>query len=666
MVLWLLATQINLEKQKLRIDVGEVKGPPTEVVLLIDVSGSMVKLDPSGLAQQGAKMVMDIASVLNANVKVSVIFYGEKARFVIRDLDPHGLRSILEDSLKNVKPERYSDIREALKLAASFLNQRAFEREAYVIVLTDGQIKQEDIPPGESLQDYLDSLVKLSAIFKKNGWKIYTFTTQEPVEELRAISAISGGEHRTVSDLKQISKTFLDIIRAGQSRFRVDVNHNSIVEFPMEEGVAEFSMVIAFNPKTKKDLRIYDPDGREVKGERRSGRGFVIVKIKNPKPGTWKFEISKGATILLSMAVPRIIKPASETPSTEPVPVLLQLEPITPKEPNWKHFSAKVYVEDAQGRQVAYDLYDDGKHNDGAPNDGVFGRMLPRLAEGEYTFTVVVNHLPTDAEIRVKKKVKVVYIPILDISFKGQFLIGTPMEIVVGIRNRSKPIKSEQYTLTIRDPKGQVYTPELKRDKFGYWRATFPQTFYGGTYTVEARGRVVVKDSNRLRTFPNVSAKDSFSLCIAFTKSKVPGFLFFGEMPGRTYTHRLVLTNHCDTTFTLVFTSVGSEYSDSLKDRGIPASAKPRADTVPSVSIDPMVSGTPGKRTLDVVWHIPKDAVAGTYRVRMRGVQRPTYHPIEIIYPFKVGSWRQVWLTLGGVGALVVGGGVAAWYLNNR
>ncbi len=668
MALWLLTAQINLE-QGPQIGVPaltEVKGIPTEVVLLIDVSGSMVRLDPSGLAYQGAKMVTDIASSLNANVKVSVIFYGEKARFVVRDMDPHGLRKVLEDSLKNVKPEKYSDVRAALKLAQSLLKNRSFDREAYVIILTDGQIRESDIPKGESLDSYLTSLVGMASEFKKNRWKIFTFSTKEPVEELKMLSTVSGGEYAVVSDLKELSRTFLDIINAGSGRFRVDINHNSIVEFPMEEGVAEFSMVVAFNPRQKKVLRIYDPDGKEVRGERREGRGFVIVKIKDPKPGKWKFEISKGATILLSMAVPRIIKPASETPSTEPVPVLLELTPITPRNPKWEHFSAKVYVEDKDGKQVVYRLYDDGKHGDGNPHDGVFGRMLPRLAEGEYTFTVVVSHLPTNAEIRVKKKVKVVYIPILDVRFKGQFLIGLPMEIILGIRNRSKPIKNENYTLMIRDPKGNVYTPKLTKDRFGYWRATFPQTFHGGVYTVTAKGVVVVKDSNRLRTFPDVSVKDSFTLCIAFHKSKVPGFLFFGEMPGREYDHELVLMNHCDTTFILNFTRVRATLKDTVKDREVPATLKPRADTIPPVEIPPASGNVPGKKILKVRWHIPGDAVSGGYVVSMKGLQRPTYHPIEVRYDLKVGSWKQVWLTAGGVGVLVIGGGAAVWYFTHK
>ena len=666
MVLWSLMVQIDLGT-KVRVPLPtEIKGVPTEVLLLIDVSGSMVRLDPSGLAHQGAKMVADIASVLNANVKVSVIFYGEKARFVIKGMDPYGLRKVLEDSLKQVKPEKYSDIRAALKLAKSLLQRKSYGREAYVIVLTDGQIKEGDIPPGESLENYLASLVRIASDFKENRWKVYTFTTTEPVEELKVLSSLTGGEQATVSDLKRLSKTFLEIIKAGSSHFRLDVGHNSIVEFPMEEGVAEFSMVVAFDPRERKNLKIYDPDGKEVKGERRSGRGFIIVKIKDPKPGTWRFEISKGATILLSMAIPRLVKPSSETPSTEPVPVRLELTPISPKEPNWKHFSAKVYVEDSRGRQVAYDLYDDGKHYDGKPHDGVFGRMLPRLAEGEYTFTVVVSHTPTNAEIRVKKKVKVVYIPVLGVRFKGQFLIGTPVEIILGVTNRSKPIKEEKYELTIRDPKGKAYHPKLKRDDLGYWRTTFPQTFYGGVYTVEARGIVVVKDSNRLRTFSNVKVKDTFSLCVSFHKSKVPGFLFFGEMPGRDYTHTLILMNHCDSAVVLNFTEVKAHLTDTLKDPGVPPHLKPKADTVPPLEIPGRAGDVPGKELLKVKWHIPPNAHSGHYTVRMRGVQRPAYRPIELRYGMKVGSWRQVWLTLGGLGVAVVGGGAAVWYFTHR
>jgi len=44
----------------------------------------------------------------------------------------------------------------------------------------------------------------------------------------------------------------------------------------------------------------------------------------------------------------------------------------------------------------------------------------------------------------------------------------------------------------------------------------------------------------------------------------------------------------------------------------------------------------------------------------LRGTQTPPYRKIEISYPSKVGSWKAFWMTVGGVGALAVGG-VVAW-----
>ncbi len=657
-MVWLLALQVDVSP--VQVDI------PRDVIILIDVSGSMVKLDPEALAREGAKMVTDIASTLQASVKVSVVFYGETARLIIYRSDPAVLRKTLEDSLKNVKVEKYSDLLSALRLVDSKFSQSTLGGEAYVIILTDGRLEKGDLPPGTDLGVYKEELVGFAGRFKEKKWRVYSFSTSEPFEELKILSTLTGGDHAVIGDLKTLSQTFLDIIEAGERRFRLDLDHNSLVEFEMEKGVAEFSIVVAFDPKKRKVLRIYDPDGKEVIGERRSGRGFIIVKIRNPKPGKWKFEISKGATILLSMAVPRIVQPPLETPSTEPIPVVVKLVPITPTAPNWKHFSAKVYVEYPDKRQVVYRLYDDGKHGDGRAHDGIFGRKIPKLPEGEYMFTAVINHTPTRAEIRVKKKVKVVYMPILFADVDGQFIIGTPLEIRVGIKNRIKPIKSESYTVMVKDPKGQIHPVEVKKDRFGYWRGVFDKTFYGGLYEIRVGGRVVVRDSNKVRTFPHLNLKDTFSLCIAFSKSRIPSFLFFGEMPGRTYTHELTLMNHCDSSITINFTDVKAHLSDSLKDRGVPPNRKPQADTLTPVEIPGAVAGQPGRRVLKVSWRIPPNAVSGEYTAHYKGVQRPSYRPIRIRYDFKVGSWKQVYITACGVGAFFLGGGAAIWYFTGR
>lgn len=655
MVLWIL-TQIE-----------PFTGPSTEVVLLIDVSGSMVKLDPEGLAREGSKMVNDIADALQAGVKVSVIFYGENSRAIAVGMGPSEVKSILMDSLKSVKPEKYSDVRSALILAKKILKDRSEKRRAFVIILTDGRLRQDDIPPGEDLTNYFATLSSLSADFKDNNWEIYTFSTQEPEQVLKEMSTFSGGSYIKLDNLGELSKKFLGMIESKVVRFRVDVQPNSLIELPVEEGVAEIGLVLGYDPKKKHYIKIYDPDGNVVEGDRKEGRGYMIVTVKNPKPGRWKFEISKDATVLLSMAIPRIVSPTSEHPYTEPVIVRLQLDPILPKHPDWRNFEAKIYIEYPSGRQVVYDLYDDGKNEDGMQGDGVFGRNIGQLPEGEYTFTVVVNHKPTNAEIRVRKKVKLVYIPIPKITVEGPWIIGRPLKLSIGISNRSgKVFTEEKYTLKVMDPKGNSMDIKLEPDNFGQWFGYYDKTFYPGRYRITGFASVAVKDSNLIRRFSNLKVEDTFSLCIDFFKSEIPSFLFFGQMPGRTYKHKLTILNYCDTDIRIKVSNARSIFSDTVKDKTIPESRRPTFEQIPQLEIPAAKGGQPTAGYLVYNWIVPKDVVSGTYNIKLRGTQAPMYRPIEIVYPSKVGSWKQVWLSAFGMGVLVVGGSFGFWYLMSR
>ncbi|MFZ8834911.1 MAG: choice-of-anchor X domain-containing protein, partial [Candidatus Caldipriscus sp.] len=440
---------------------------------------------------------------------------------------------------------------------------------------------------------------------------------------------------------------------------RVDVKPSSLVEIPVEEGVAEIGVVVAFDPREKSTLKIYDPNGKEVEGNRKEGKGYTIFTVSNPKPGIWKLEISKGATVLLSMAIPKIIYPSGEHPYTEPINVKLKLEPILPKHPDWKNFSAKIYVEYPSGKLEVYELYDDGKNGDEEPGDGIFGRNIGLLPEGEYVFTAVVNHKPTNSEIRVKKIVKLVYIPIPAIRMEGPWILGRPVKINLGISNRGgKVFSEEKYSLRVVDPKGNSEEVKLERDDLGEWFGIYAKTFYPGRYRVIGSASIAVKDSNFIRRFPNLNVEDTFTLCISFHKSKVSSFLFFGQMPGRKYTHTLTLLNLCDSTVKIRFQQARAVYSDTLRDKAINEGQRPQIEKLEPFEIPPS-KGQASAYNLNLNFIVPKDAKNGTYSVVLRGTQVPPYRKIEISYPSKVGSWKAFWMTVGGVGALVVGGAVA-------
>ncbi|MEO0196028.1 MAG: VWA domain-containing protein [candidate division WOR-3 bacterium] len=658
-MVWLVMGQIeglSLQPQ------GTFGGPSTEVVILIDVSGSMVKLDPEGLAREGSKMINDIADILQAPVKVNVIFYGEKSRVIALGLNPAEVKNILTDSLKAVKYEKYSDLRSALVLAKDILKKRSDKRQAFVIILTDGRIKEDDIPSGEDINNYLATLSSMASDFKDNNWNIFVFSTHEAVQSIIDLANFSGGAYEKLDNLSELSSRFINLMEEKVLRFKVDVKPNSLIKLPVEEGVAEIGLVIGFNPKERHYLKIYDPYGKEVEGKRKEGKGYIVVIVENPKPGVWKFEISKGATILLSMAIPKIISPSWEHPYTEPINVKLKLEPILPKHPDWKNFNAKIYVEYPSGKQEVYDLYDDGKNGDENPWDGIFGRNIGKFPEGEYVFTAVVSHRPTNAEIRIKKRVKLVYIPIPKIDIEGPWILSRPLKISIGISNRSgKVFTEENYTLRVVDPKGNTENVNLQRDNFGQWFGYYEKTFYPGKYKVFGAANVVVKDSNRVMRFSNITIEDTFTLCVDFYKSKIPSFLFFGQMPGRTYTHKLTLLNYCDTDIRIRFSYLRSVFSDTLKDKTISESQRPQFEKVEPIEIPPS-KGQPTAAYVNLKWIIPREAKSGTYDIVLKGTQAPSYRPIEIRYPSKVGSWKQVWITFVGMGVLVVGGGFAAWH----
>ncbi|HEY66199.1 MAG TPA: VWA domain-containing protein [Caldilineae bacterium] len=183
-------------------------------------------------------------------------------------------------------------------------------------------------------------------------------------------------------------------------------------EVPVEEGVPEAIFTVNWdNANQPIIMELRDPDGDLVKPgypgmTHQTDATHDQYRIRRPKPGVWAVILTAREKLsnylfMLSAWSPTTMHlafgvPASEMSTGVSIPILVVLadrKPITGAE-----VTALVQGPDADLVEVLQ-LYDDGAHQDGKPNDGVYGNLFNRAEQaGTYVVKAVARGVNNQGE----------------------------------------------------------------------------------------------------------------------------------------------------------------------------------------------------------------------------------------------------------------------------
>lgn len=182
------------------LDPREMQRPPLDLVLSIDVSGSM-RGTPLLYVQEGLRFMQ---SVLRPEDRISIVTYGTEAQVVAEGLagdDRAGIGQAIDALVAFGSTNLYDGLYTALELAAE---ARSPERETRVIFLSDG-VGTAGLTHPERLKGLADAYARMGI-----GITTIGLGTDFDLDTMRAISDTGAGNFYFLEDAEAATEVFTE------------------------------------------------------------------------------------------------------------------------------------------------------------------------------------------------------------------------------------------------------------------------------------------------------------------------------------------------------------------------------------------------------------------------------------------------------------------------
>lgn len=195
------------------ITIGELEDSiGTDVVLLMDESGSMVKADENRIAIEGAKLFIDMEKLINANIALIEFSNNTVASKMVEmtQQNKEYLKGILDGV--NYEKTAHTDIGAGLLESVDMLNGSGDNRNKSIILFTDGKTDIDAGTPGRSTEDSENDVRAAVQEAQEKGYKIYCIGLNDngsvDEKELKTITEATGGQYLIASNVDDITTFF--------------------------------------------------------------------------------------------------------------------------------------------------------------------------------------------------------------------------------------------------------------------------------------------------------------------------------------------------------------------------------------------------------------------------------------------------------------------------
>jgi Mg-chelatase subunit ChlD len=246
-----------------RAEQGALDASYSDVVLVIDNSGSMRKNDPAYLRLAAAKLFIDLADP-NDKIGIVVMSDQKRTRALTDEMLPvknkiDKLKSLV-NGVRDEPMGQETHMGTALAQAYTLLDTTSRQRDGanqhqFVVLLTDG------LPTGDGQREQVDQAA--GRFRERRYWKIFAIALgaeADPDYLRRAVADPSGGEVLVARHDSDLLDSYLDVYaRTGDDRFidRVTVQPNTLaplVDVQADQQPTQLSVVLVRgNPKTRID-----------------------------------------------------------------------------------------------------------------------------------------------------------------------------------------------------------------------------------------------------------------------------------------------------------------------------------------------------------------------------------------------------------------------------
>lgn len=302
-----------LSVQQVQAAPGDKK--PSEVRVIVDISGSMKHTDPNNLRKSAVNMLVEM---LPENSRAGVYTFGKYVNPLVPMAKVDAAwRAKTKASIDKINSVGLmTNLTDALSRAAWQLNDNGDYRQS-VILLTDGKVDMA--LPSNKDRDAINLKYRNKLLnqvldkYRKNGAKIHTLGLSDGVDKdlLEQIALETNGLYSQAKTSDELLKAFLRLFDQAVPSEQVPMEDNTFV---IDSSVKEFTALIF--RKTSKPSQLLAPNGDTYSAQNANNfeqvrwyqdLAFDLITITKPEAGTWLAEAdlddNNRVTILSDMAL---------------------------------------------------------------------------------------------------------------------------------------------------------------------------------------------------------------------------------------------------------------------------------------------------------------------------------------------------------------------------
>lgn len=287
---------------------------PSDVRVLIDISGSMKKTDPKNLRKPALNL---ITRLLPDKSKAGIWSFGQTVNQLmpLSVVDAEWRKQAAPKSNEINSSAVFTNIGKALEEVTPDLKHLSADYKTHIILLTDGvvDISKEAV---ENVKERDRILTELLPSLKSAGYTVHTIALSADADAdlLKKISISTDGVYTTAQSADELTSTFLKIFDQAVPAERVPLENNG---FLVDPSIKEFTALIFRKSGVDKSI-IIAPDGTEFSTTSSQDEiswyrtdQYDLITASNPKPGQWKIktEIAPQSRVTVVSNLRLIVEP---------------------------------------------------------------------------------------------------------------------------------------------------------------------------------------------------------------------------------------------------------------------------------------------------------------------------------------------------------------------
>ncbi|MBI5741780.1 MAG: VWA domain-containing protein [Nitrospirae bacterium] len=270
----------------------------TDVVLVMDSSGSMKKTDPLSLRIPAAKMFI---SLLDKNDRAGIISFSDNASSLspLLSLDSDGNKNALMLSAEKITSTGlHTNLFEALNKGFEALSaEKNSGRERIIVLMSDGMMDTGYAGKDRELIERLKT--DLSGSLRDQGVKVYAvaFTGGSDKQLLEKVSKQTGGFFNLAVTDKDFHVVFTSIFESLKSPDMLPIKDNS---FLADKSIEEVT-IVATKDTPDTTIQLTSPQGSKYSYRNKTPEigwfisdNFDMITIQKPAEGKWQVLFSSG------------------------------------------------------------------------------------------------------------------------------------------------------------------------------------------------------------------------------------------------------------------------------------------------------------------------------------------------------------------------------------